>query len=152
MSGRPILRRDGLLGNAGEAPGVPHRRRDGERLGAERLDRHVVPDDAGHLVGVVDDERGVAVAKLLDQERRRDALGLLDEPADLDLAVERVLDRLPRHELGAEQEPVVGEELVRLVGRADGPSPGSSPCAAGLPRSCSLFQSSLVNEKMPRCS
>ena len=112
----------------------------------------LVPDDAGHLVGVVDDERGVAVAELLDQERRRDALRLLDEPADLDLAVERVLHRRPRHELGAEQQPVVGEELVRLVGRARRPSPGSSPARRGRPRSCSLFHSSLVNEKMPRCS
>ena len=107
--------------NAGDAPGIVQRGRDREGLGAERLDGDVVPGDQRHLVGVVDDERGVAVAEFLDQEAGRHPLRLLDEPADLDLAVKRVLDGSPGHELGAEEEPVVGEELVRLVGRADRP-------------------------------
>ena len=91
----------------------------------QRLYLDVAEFQAGHLVGVVDHERGVAVAEFLDHEGRRHALRLLDEAADLDVSIDADAST-GFHSLNAraEEELVIGEELVSLAVHADGP-PGS---------------------------
>ena len=60
-------------------------------------------------------EERVAVQHLLLHERGRHAPDVLLEAADLDLAVERVLVRMPVDEAGAEQQLVVEEVAVALL-------------------------------------
>ena len=64
----------GLLGDAGDRSGVLDRRGDGEDLAEQGFHLDVAELQARHLLGVIDHERGVAVAEFLDHEGRRDPL------------------------------------------------------------------------------
>ena len=120
MSGRPIFRCAACCETLGRLRELRTEAETEKVPGPRRSTSDLVPGDPGHLIGVVDGEGGVAMAELFDQERRGDPLRLLHEAADLDVAVERVPGGLPGHELGAEEEAIVGEELVGLARGAHG--------------------------------